>query len=113
MPEFDPLTYRFPWWCFIQLPELLRRERFEHDLENLGFDAAVRASSEEPTETCKVNGYYQPVLFKDESVRDIIRNMKGLWNYDINRDVPIRFNNAGYPSGRYSKHLSCNAKGTA
>lgn len=91
------------------------------------FDA-VRASTENNTTTSSIQAYinawldgmtsealeeiYQPFSFEEESVRDIVRNTKGTWNHDIDRNVPIQLHNAGYSSGRHSKHLPHYAKGT-
>lgn len=126
MPEFDPLNCRLPM-IFTKIPEFLYKYQIESDLRNFGFDA-VRASIENNTTTSSIQAYidawldgmtsetlaetYQPFSFEEESVRDIIRNTKGIWNYDIDRNVPIQLHNAGHSSGRHSKHLPRYAKGT-
>ena len=125
MPEFDPLNYRLPM-IFTRIPEFLYKYQIESDLRNFGFDA-VRASIENNTTTSSIQAYidawlngttgetlvetYQPFSFKEESVRDIIRNTKGIWNHDIDRNVPIQLHDAGHSSGRHSKHLPHYAKG--
>ena len=126
MPEFDPINYQFPM-IFTRTPEFLYKYQIESDLRNFGFDA-VRASIENNTTTSSIQAYidawlngmtgetlaetYQPFSFEEESVRDIIRNTKGIWNHDIDRNVPIQLLDAGHSSGRYSKHLPRYAKGT-
>lgn len=91
------------------------------------FDA-IRASTENDTTTSSIQAYitawldgmtiealeeiYQLFSFEEESVRDIVRNTKGTWNHDIDRNVPIQLHDAGHSSGRHSKHLPHYAKGT-
>ena len=68
------------------------------------FDA-VRAGTENNTTTSSIQAHinawldgmtskaleeiYQPFSFEEESVRDIVRNTKGIWNHDIDRNVSI------------------------